>query len=184
MYNFSVKDSLLKLQEKNYDINITNTINMLVEKFDENQIRILSQYQGLKIDNNLIRLFFIENVGFRCLNDKDNIYGKMPICKNIEKYMNDLYLESFKEYPIKFKFKLGDFVKLTNTYYLYATMCRMNNVNLDTIFKIIYIDGNDKSNEPYQIELLNNKLIDYIWVDEKSIKLSTEEEVVANKYNL
>ena len=96
MYNFSVKDSLLKLQEKNYDINITNTINMLVEKFDEDQIRVLSQYQGLKIDNNLIRLFFIENVGFRCLNDKDNIYGKMPICQNIEKYMNKLYLESFE----------------------------------------------------------------------------------------
>ena len=95
MYNFSVKDSLLKLQEKNYDINITNTINMLVEKFDENQIRILSQYQGLKIDNNLIRLFFMENVGFRCLNEKDNIVGRLPICRNIEKFMNDLYLESF-----------------------------------------------------------------------------------------
>ena len=95
MHKFSVKDSLLKLQEKNYILN--STIDMLVEKFDESQIRILSQYQGLKIDNNLIRLFFIENVGFRCLNDKDDIYGKMPICKNIEKYMNELYLESFKD---------------------------------------------------------------------------------------
>lgn len=96
MYNFSVKDSLVKLQEKNYDININKTINLLVENYDEGQIRVLSQYQGLKIDNNIIRLYFIENVGFRCMNDRDNVYGKLPICRNIENYMNKLYNESFE----------------------------------------------------------------------------------------
>ena len=96
MYNFSVKDSLVKLQEKNYDININKTINLLVENYDEGQIRVLSQYQGLKIDNNIIRLYFIENVGFRCMNDRDNVYGKLPICRNIENYMNKLYIESFE----------------------------------------------------------------------------------------
>jgi hypothetical protein len=95
MYNFSVKDSLIKLQEKNYDNNINRTINLLVDNYDESQIRILSQYHGLKIDNNIIRLYFIENVGFRCMNEKDNIYGKLPICRNIENYMNKLYIESF-----------------------------------------------------------------------------------------
>jgi len=95
MNNFSLTNSLIRLQGKNYDININRTINMLVENYDEGQIRILSQYQGLKIDNNLIRLFFMENVGFRCLNEKDNIVGRLPICRNIEKFMNDLYLESF-----------------------------------------------------------------------------------------
>ena len=89
--NFSVKDSLVKLQNKNYGLDINNTINMIVESYDEGQIRVLSQYQGLKLDNKLIRLFFIENVGFRCLNDKNDIYGKFPICKNIEKFMNELY---------------------------------------------------------------------------------------------
>lgn len=184
MYNFSVKDSLLKLQEKNYDININSTINMLVEKFDEDQLRILSQYQGLKIDNNLIRLFFIENVGFRCLNDKDNIYGKMPICQNIEKYMNKLYLESF-ENP---EFKIGDYVKLTNSLYLMATICRMNNVTLDTIFQVVdyqkYNNYYEDSETPYMIHLLNNNIIDYIWVSEKDIKIASEEEVLASKYNL
>lgn len=95
MNNFSIKDSLIKLQEKNYDNNINKTINLLIENYDEGQIRVLSQYQGLKIDNNIIRLYFIENVGFRCMNERDNIFGKLPICRNIEQYMNKLYVESF-----------------------------------------------------------------------------------------
>jgi hypothetical protein len=28
------------------------------------------------------------------MNEKDNIYGKLPICKNIERFMNNLYLEA------------------------------------------------------------------------------------------
>ena len=97
MSDFSLKESLIKLKNKNYDKNINNTIDILTEKFDENQLKILSQFKGIRIDNNLINLFFIENVGFRCLNDKDNIYGKLPICKNIEKYMNQLYLNYINE---------------------------------------------------------------------------------------
>jgi hypothetical protein len=92
--NFSVKESLNKLKDKNYDKNINNTIDILISNLDENQIRAISQYQGLKIDNNIIKLFFIENVGFRCLNEMNNVYGKLPICRNIEKYMNQLYIES------------------------------------------------------------------------------------------
>jgi len=94
MLDFSIKECLKKLVEKNYDSNINSTINMLLEKFDEEQIKLLSRYQGLKLDNNIIRLYFIQNVGFRCKNEKDNIVGKLPICNNIEKYMNELYLES------------------------------------------------------------------------------------------
>lgn len=90
---FSVKDSLIKLKDKKYGEHINNTIDILVNRFDESQIRILSS-QGLKIDNNIIRLYFIDNVGFRCMNEKDNIYGKLPICKNIERFMNNLYIES------------------------------------------------------------------------------------------
>lgn len=93
MNYFSLKESLAKLNKKKYDNNISSTLSYLVENFNEDQLRVLAQYQGLKIDNNIIKLFFIENVGFRCLNDKSNIYGKLPICNNIEKYMNSLYLE-------------------------------------------------------------------------------------------
>lgn len=96
MNNFSIIDSLLKLKEKNYDKNINNTIDFLVEKFDEEQILLLSKFKGLKIDNNIIRLYFVQNIGFRCMNEKINIVGRLPICNNIEKYMNQLYLESIK----------------------------------------------------------------------------------------
>lgn len=96
MNSFSVKNSLYKLKAKNYDINITKTINTITENLEEDQIRVISQYQGLKIDNNIIRLHFIENIGFRCYNEKDNIIGKLPVCKNIEKYMNELYIEYIK----------------------------------------------------------------------------------------
>jgi len=91
MSNFSLSESLLKLQTKNYDKNIDNTLIFLTENYDEYQLRMLAQHQGLKIDNNIVRLYFIDNVGFRCFNEKDNIYGKLPLCNNIEKYMNNIY---------------------------------------------------------------------------------------------
>lgn len=90
---FSLKDSLEKLKSKNYDININNTIDNLIVKFDEEQLRMLSKRQGFLIDNKLIRLFFVDNVGFRCYNEKSDIYGKLSICINIERFMNNLYLE-------------------------------------------------------------------------------------------
>ena len=96
MNSFSVKESLIKLREKKYNINIDSTLDLLIENYDEEQIRNLSKYHGLKIDNGIIRLFFIENVGFRCINDKSDIYGKLPICRNIEEFMNNLYLKSFQ----------------------------------------------------------------------------------------
>jgi len=95
---FSLKDSLEKLKNRKYDISITNTIDNLLIKFDEEQLRMLSKRQGLLIDNKLIRLFFLENVGFRCYNEKNEIYGKFSICINIERFMNNLYLEYISKY--------------------------------------------------------------------------------------
>jgi len=97
MKKFLIVESLQRLRDKKYDDNITSSINKLLENYSEDQLRILLQYRGIKIDNNLINLFFIENVGFRCINEKENVYGKLPICNNIEKYMNKLYLDSFED---------------------------------------------------------------------------------------
>jgi len=97
MSNFSLHESLLKLQEKNYDKNINNTLRLLIENYDEFQLRMLAQNQGLKIDNNIIRLYFIDNVGFRCHNEKNNIYGNLPLCNNIERYMNNIYSKYISE---------------------------------------------------------------------------------------
>lgn len=90
--NFFISDSLEKLKERSYDNKINETINLLLENFDESQLKMIASNYGLKIDNNLIRLFFVENIGFRCMNEKDNLIGKMPICINIENFMNKLYL--------------------------------------------------------------------------------------------
>jgi len=97
MKKFLIVESLQRLRDKKYDDNITSSINKILENYSEDQLRILLQYRGIKIDNNLINLFFIENVGFRCINEKENVYGKLPICNNIEKYMNKLYLDSFED---------------------------------------------------------------------------------------
>lgn len=97
MNNFSLSESLIKLKEKNYDSKINETISILLNKLEEHQLLFLSHNYGLKLDNNIINLFFIEGVGFRCYNDKDNIYGKLPICRNIESFMNKLYLDYINE---------------------------------------------------------------------------------------
>jgi len=93
MSNFSLVNSLTKLRYRNYDVNINSTIDYLLIKFDEEQLRMISQRQGLLIDNKLIRLYFIENVGFRCYNEKNDIFGKFPICITIDKFMNGLYMD-------------------------------------------------------------------------------------------
>lgn len=93
MNNFLIKNSLLKLKEKNYDLNINNTIDKLIQNLDESQLKYILSNQGIKFDNNTIKLYFIDNVGFRCMNENFNIVGKMPICNNIEKFLNKLYLE-------------------------------------------------------------------------------------------
>ena len=41
MLDFSIKDSLIKLKDKNYDKNINNTIDILIENFNEDQIILL-----------------------------------------------------------------------------------------------------------------------------------------------
>lgn len=96
MNSFSIRDSLLKLKERNYDLKINNTIDLLIEKFNEDELKILIA-RGLKIDNNIIRLYFLDNVGFRCFNEKQEHYGKLPICLNIEKLLNNEYLEFIKK---------------------------------------------------------------------------------------
>ena len=93
-YDFSMLDSLLKLKNKNYPID-SNNISFITENYDEDELRILSM-RGIQLDRNrIINLFFVENVGFRCFNNKTELYGNLPICRNIENFMNNLYKESF-----------------------------------------------------------------------------------------
>lgn len=97
MNDFSIMESLLKLKQNNRipEYIDSNNVMYIAENYDEDQLRNLLR-RGLILDKNkIINLFFIENVGFRCSNQRPDRYGNIPACKWIEKYMNNLYLESF-----------------------------------------------------------------------------------------
>lgn len=93
---FSMKNALIKLSDRNYDNSINNNIKIILENFDEEQTKNLSR-TGIKLTN-IIRLYYIDNVGFRCFNEQEHIYGKLPLCNNIEKLMNKEYLNKINEF--------------------------------------------------------------------------------------
>jgi len=92
MINFTIKESLNKLKNKKYDSIINKNIDYL-NNYDEYQLLLLAKSEGLKL-NNLIRVNFIENVGFNCYNIQQERYGRLPLCKNIEKFLNEEYKNS------------------------------------------------------------------------------------------
>jgi len=92
MINFSIKESLNKLKNKKYDNTINKNIDYL-NNYDEYQLLLLSNSEGLKL-NNLIRLNFVENVGFNCYNIQQERYGRLPLCRNIENFLNEQYKNS------------------------------------------------------------------------------------------
>jgi len=92
MNNFSIKESLNKLKNKKYDSTINKNIDYL-NNYEEYQLILLAKFEGLKL-NDLIRLNFIENVGFSCYNIHQEKYGRLPLCKNIEKVLNEQYKNS------------------------------------------------------------------------------------------
>lgn len=92
MFNFSIKESLCDLKSKNYDSTINKNIDYL-NNYEDYQLKLIAKSEGLKL-NNLIRLNFTENVGFNCYNIHQERYGRLPLCRNIEKFLNEKYQES------------------------------------------------------------------------------------------
>jgi len=92
MFNFSIKESLNKLKNKKYDKLISHNIEFL-NNYDEYQLTLLAKSEGIKL-NNLIRLNFVENVGFNCYNIQQERFGRLPLCRNIENFLNEQYQES------------------------------------------------------------------------------------------
>lgn len=95
MFNFSIKESLNQLKEKKYDSSINKTIDFL-NVYEDYQLKIMASSEGLKL-NNIIRLNFIDGVGFRCYNLQQERYGRLPLCKSIEKFLNEKYKETFTQ---------------------------------------------------------------------------------------
>jgi len=84
-----IKEVLYKLTELNLDMSINKHVKYLIENVEETQlIYKLSTVPGVKIDNNLIILWYYPHIGFRCKNMWEDKYGRLPICGKIERFLN------------------------------------------------------------------------------------------------
>lgn len=84
-----VKECLRRLTEKNVDMKINKHVKYLIENVDEEQLIFkLSQTTGVKIDNEMIQLWYHPGVGFQCKNMFQERYGRLPLCNYIERFLN------------------------------------------------------------------------------------------------
>lgn len=95
LVNFSIKDSLNSLKNKNLDSNLNRCIESF-RRFEDYQLEMMASTTGIKLTN-IILLQFNEKNGFQCFNTQEDIYGRLPICKNIEKFLNEEYKKSFAD---------------------------------------------------------------------------------------
>ena len=86
----TVKQALQRLTEQNVDMAINKHVKFLIENVEESQlIYKLSTSAGVKIDNNMINLWYNRGIGFQCNNLYQEKYGKLPICGKIERFLNN-----------------------------------------------------------------------------------------------
>jgi malic enzyme len=85
----TVKQALQRLTEENMDMAINKHVKFLIENVEENQLLFkLSTTVGVKIDNNMIHLWYNPGIGFQCKNMWEDRYGKLPICGRVERFLN------------------------------------------------------------------------------------------------
>jgi len=85
----TVKQVLQKLTEENIDMAINKHVKYLIENVEESQlIYKLSTNVGIKLDNNMIQLWYHPGIGFQCKNLFQERYGTLPICGKIERFLN------------------------------------------------------------------------------------------------
>lgn len=86
----TIKECLKGLQEKNVNMEINRVIKEVCENFDDDQLEYKLS-TGIKLDNQMINLYFYRNMGFKCNNIWVEKYGNLPLCNFIEKTLNQLY---------------------------------------------------------------------------------------------
>ena len=84
-----VKEKLQKLFEKGLDKEVNRNIIYMKENYDDDSLRFLLSNSGFKINDDII-LRYYEGVGFKCQDINERIYGKSPLCQNIERFLNRL----------------------------------------------------------------------------------------------
>lgn len=85
-----VKECLKRLTDQNMDMSINKHVKYLLENVDESQLVFKLQTSvGIKIDDNMIHLWYHPGIGFQCKNMWEDKYGKLPICGKIERFLNN-----------------------------------------------------------------------------------------------
>ena len=85
------------------NLELSNKKKTLLESYinnlNEEQLNFHLNYVGIVLEE--IKIHYYTNVGFRCVNTNEARVGKLPICRLIEKILNDKYKilinEKFKE---------------------------------------------------------------------------------------
>lgn len=85
-----VKECLRRLTEKNIDMSINKHVKYLIENVEEEQLLFkLSSQVGVKIDGQMIQLWYNPGIGFQCKNMHQERYGRLPMCGFIERFLNE-----------------------------------------------------------------------------------------------
>jgi hypothetical protein len=85
----SVKECLTRLTEQNVDMSINKHVKYLIENVDERQLEFKLAQNGIKIDGNMIQLYYHPGIGFQCKNMFVEKYGRLPLCNYIERFLNE-----------------------------------------------------------------------------------------------
>ena len=82
-----VKEKLQKLFEKGLDRDVNKNIIYMKENYDDQSLLFLLSNTGFKINDDII-LRYYEGIGFKCQDVNERMYGKSPLCQNIERFLN------------------------------------------------------------------------------------------------
>jgi hypothetical protein len=87
-----IKNSLNELLNRD-DIGLNPKKLKILEYYlyslDEHQLDSSLSFNGIQLEE--IKIYYYNNVGFRCININENRVGKLPICKLIENILNTEY---------------------------------------------------------------------------------------------
>jgi len=82
-----IKEKLQKLIDRDLDKKVSDSITYMNNNYDEESLEFLLSNSGFKINENIV-LRYYQGVGFNCQDVNENIYGKSPLCQNIERFLN------------------------------------------------------------------------------------------------
>lgn len=86
-----IREVLHELYHKNYDTKINKKLRDLIIDCNNEQLAHLL-FKGIKLTEN-IDLFCYNGSGFRCINEDENLVGRLHLCNLIEKFLNEKLLE-------------------------------------------------------------------------------------------